>query len=98
MIRRKFLFAMFVVPALLGTLLHAHYEARAKNVDSALNDITTVKVSARRRGQSTFFYVENKECGEVTMTFDFRLVNLRSDVVFPYTATFAPGEGAAFTL
>jgi murein DD-endopeptidase MepM/ murein hydrolase activator NlpD len=42
--------------------------------------------------------VENFELSEVTLTFDFGLVNLRADVKFPYTATFKPGESSAFVL
>jgi len=61
-------------------------------------DKTAVKVSARRDGEETRFYVENSELSEVTLTFDFNLVNLRGDVKFPYTATFKPGETKAFAL
>ncbi|HET7624727.1 MAG TPA: M23 family metallopeptidase [Verrucomicrobiae bacterium] len=61
-------------------------------------DTTNVKVTSRRVGDATQFYVENSERTEVTMTFDFSTKNLKSDVQFPYTATFLPGETEAFSL
>jgi len=66
---------------------------------AAPTDKTAVKVTTEHaQGGSTHFFVENSELSEVTMTFDFSTVNLKSDVAFPYTATFKPGETAAFTL
>lgn len=62
------------------------------------SDKTAVRVVTQREGGATHFYVENSELSEVTMTFDFSTVNLKGDVVFPYTATFKPGETEAFTL
>lgn len=60
---------------------------------------TAVKVRTQRdAGGAMRFMVENSELSEVTMTFDFSTVNLKSDVSFPYTATFKPGEAEAFTL
>ena len=62
-------------------------------------DKTQVKVTPKRdAGGVTHFVVENSELSEVTMTFDFNTENLKSDVAFPYTATFKPGETEAFTL
>jgi murein DD-endopeptidase MepM/ murein hydrolase activator NlpD len=62
-------------------------------------DKTQVKVTSQRNaGGVTRFVVENSELSEVTMTFDFNTVNLKSDVPFPYTATFKPGDTEAFTL
>lgn len=62
-------------------------------------DKTQVKVTTENaQGGSTRFLVENSELSEVTMTFDFSTENLKSDVAFPYTATFKPGETEAFTL
>jgi len=62
-------------------------------------DKTAVKVTTEQgQGGSTHFVVENSELSEVTMTFDFNTRNLKSDVAFPYTATFKPGETEAFTL
>jgi murein DD-endopeptidase MepM/ murein hydrolase activator NlpD len=62
-------------------------------------DSTAVKISARREGDQTHFFVENNELCEITMTFDLSLVNLKGEVQFPYTATFPPGKTVeAFTL
>lgn len=62
-------------------------------------DKTNVKVTTEKgQGGSTSFFVDNSELSEVTMTFDFSTKNLQSDVVFPYTATFKPGQTEAFTL
>src|SRR6185312_9866717 len=62
-------------------------------------DKTAVKVTTERAmGGSTQFFVQNSELSEVTMTFDFSTQNLKSNVKFPYTATFKPGETEAFTL
>src|SRR4029077_376384 len=46
----------------------------------------------RRDGDTTRFFVENQECGEVTMTFDFDLKNLKSSKEFPLTTTLAANE------
>ena len=62
-------------------------------------DKTAVEVTTEHaQGGSTQFFVHNFELSEVTMTFDFATVNLKGDVVFPYTATFKPGDTEAFTL
>jgi murein DD-endopeptidase MepM/ murein hydrolase activator NlpD len=62
------------------------------------SDTTSVKISTRREGSTTRVIVDNLERSEVTMTFDFKVVNLKGDVEFPYTATFVPGETEAFSL
>jgi Membrane proteins related to metalloendopeptidases len=62
------------------------------------SDTTNVRVSTRRDGNVTRVYVQNLERSEITMTFDFSVKNLKSDVSFPHTATFAPGETEAFVL
>lgn len=49
-----------------------------------------VHVVTRREGDVTRFFVENQERGEVTMTFDFDLNNLKSSKEFPLTATVPP--------
>jgi murein DD-endopeptidase MepM/ murein hydrolase activator NlpD len=51
-----------------------------------------VKVISRRDGERTRFYVENKELCEITMSFDFQVVNLKGNVAFPHTATFPAGQ------
>jgi len=62
-------------------------------------DKTAVRLTTEHdKGGVTHFIVDNSELSEVTMTFDFATVNLKGDVVFPYTATFKPGETEAFTL
>ncbi|MBC8096310.1 MAG: M23 family metallopeptidase [Akkermansiaceae bacterium] len=61
-------------------------------------DTTNVKISTRHEGNRTRIVVENLERSEVTLTFDFHVVNLKSGVRFPYTATFRPGETEAFSL
>src|SRR5262249_55432055 len=49
-------------------------------------------------GDITHVVIENLERSEITMTLDFNIVNLKSSVQLPYTATFSPGETEAFTL
>jgi hypothetical protein len=55
---------------------------------------TAVKVTTDHQGGVTHFYVENDEYCEVTMTFDMRLVNMKGNTQFPYTATFPPRQRA----
>jgi murein DD-endopeptidase MepM/ murein hydrolase activator NlpD len=62
-------------------------------------EATAVKVTAERDGDLTRFFVENNEYSEITMTLDMSLVNLKGNVEFPYTATFAARKVTeAFTL
>jgi len=61
-------------------------------------DSTAAKVVTRRDGNHMRFYVENAELSEITMTFDFHTVNLKSTHPFPFTATFKPGETEAFEM
>ena len=51
-----------------------------------------VRVVTHRDGDVTRFFVENQERGEVTMTFDFDLTNLKPSKEFPLTAT-VPANG-----
>lgn len=68
-------------------------------IPAASADRTNVKVTTHHgQGGCVQFYVDNSELSEVTMTFDFSMSNLTSDVKLPYTATFKPGETEAFTL
>ena len=62
------------------------------------SDTTRVKVTPRHLGGVTYFTVENQERSEITMTFDFKVVNMKGSVTFPYTSTFGPGKTDAFTL
>jgi murein DD-endopeptidase MepM/ murein hydrolase activator NlpD len=68
------------------------------NCGAVSTDKTAVRIFTKREGEVTHFYVNNLELSEVTMTFDFNVVNLKTDVQFPYTATFKPGETEAFVL
>lgn len=52
----------------------------------------SVRVVTRREGDVTKFYVDNREFGEVTMTFEMQMSNLTGNVQFPYTATFPARE------
>ena len=56
------------------------------------------EVTSRREGNLIHISVVNSENSEVTLTFDFSLVNLEGSVSFPHTATFKPGQTEAFTL
>jgi hypothetical protein len=59
----------------------------------------TVNVITRREGETTRFFVENLEFGEITMTFELGMVNLKGNVTFPYTAVFPPRHTTeAFTV
>lgn len=59
----------------------------------------TVQVTTTHEGNATHFNVRNDEFCEVTMTFDLGLVNLKSDVQFPYTTTLPPRQVTeAFTI
>ncbi len=65
----------------------------------AATEHKTVCVVTERDGDTTRFFVENRELGDVTMTFEVNAKNLKGNVAFPYTATFPPGEVTeAFTL
>lgn len=58
-----------------------------------------VRVTSRCNGGVTYFFVENLELAEVTVSFHFALTNLKSTVGFPYTATFPPQQTTvAFSL
>jgi murein DD-endopeptidase MepM/ murein hydrolase activator NlpD len=85
---------------LIGMFVGALWRMRvpAGNKGAVSTDTTNVRVTTRREGDVTHVYVQNLERSEVTMTFDFGVVNLKSSVAFPHTDTFAPGETEAFTL
>jgi murein DD-endopeptidase MepM/ murein hydrolase activator NlpD len=65
---------------------------------AVVGDATAVKVLSHTDAGVTHVVVTNSERSEITMTFDFKLKNIKGNVAFPYTATFAPGETEAFTL
>jgi len=62
------------------------------SASTATAEPSAVKVLVKREGDESHFCVENKEFGEITMTFDMALVNLGGNVQFPYTATFPARE------
>jgi hypothetical protein len=64
----------------------------------ALSTDTAARVTTRREGNVVRVCVENSELSEITVTFDFSVVNLKGGVAFPHTATFPPGKTEAFTL
>lgn len=73
------------------------FGALAQETVSAASE-TAVKIKTRRDGNVTYFTIENSERCEVTMTFEFDLVNMGGSVEFPHTATFPPGATEAFSL
>src|SRR5260370_28690308 len=69
------------------------------NLGAVSTEEQKVKVTTKREGDATHFYVENDELCEITMTFEMDLLNLKASTQFPYTATFGPGKiTEAFTL
>jgi murein DD-endopeptidase MepM/ murein hydrolase activator NlpD len=74
-------------------------EAAQGNISAVTAEAKAVKVSIKREGDVTRFYVENDELCEITMTFEMGLVNLKSSLPIPATMTFPPREVTeAFTL
>lgn len=77
---------------LLGSGVQLGAEDQSANGDGSASEVraepSAVKVTVKREGEESRFYVENKEFGEITMTFDMALVNLKGNVQFPYTMTF----------
>ncbi|HTL59940.1 MAG TPA: M23 family metallopeptidase [Candidatus Limnocylindrales bacterium] len=55
-------------------------------------EAAAVRVTTKREGNLTHFYVQNNEFSEITMSIDMNLVNLKGEVTFPYTATFPPRQ------
>ncbi len=51
-----------------------------------------VKITTKKVGDVTRFFVENLEAGEVTSTFTVGLDNLKGNVTFPYTSTYPPHQ------
>jgi len=68
----------------------------ASEVSSETNAVT---ISPHREGDVTHFFVENNEFSEITMTFEMSLIEMKSDVSFPYTVVIPPHQTMeAFTL
>src|SRR4029077_1373670 len=86
------------IARLAPLLLGAHLAGATPSVppfahDSAATvapETKSVRVTTRREGEATQFFVENNEFCEITMTFEMGLVNLKGANGFPYTATFPP--------
>jgi murein DD-endopeptidase MepM/ murein hydrolase activator NlpD len=98
-IRAAFLIFQVGLAVGLGMLVGALWRMSvAKNKGAVSTDSTAVRISTRREGETTRVYVQNLERSEITMTFDFNVVNLKGDVQFPHSATFGPGETEAFAL
>ena len=58
-----------------------------------------LKVTTKRDGEITRFYVENLEATEITATFELELVNLKGSTNFPFTTIYPPKRVVeAFTL
>jgi murein DD-endopeptidase MepM/ murein hydrolase activator NlpD len=94
-LRAVFIFCLTGLPVYL---LASAFAAPPDSVGAVTTDSTVVKVTSERMNGITHFFVQNLERSEVTMTFDFNLQNLKSNVQFPYTATFKPGQSEAFNL
>ena len=77
---------------------HSQNCSHGESQGAVTSDATNVRVITRRDGDRTRVIVKNLERSEITMTFDFRTVNLKAAVKFPHTATFEPGETEAFVL
>ena len=76
---------------------HPHPAGKASQGDESSRK--QVRVITRSDGGGTHFLVENLELTEVTVTFNFDLINLKGTVEFPYTATFPPRQTTtAFSL
>ncbi len=89
--------ALLMVALLTGSVCAVRtagaYRAPSRGSASEVNpEPKTVRVNCERDGDLTHFYVDNREFGEVTMTFEVEAKNLKSEVSFPYTATFPPGK------
>ncbi len=95
---RKFLQAFLPLGLLLVTVSAAQKPAITTTAEddqgssSVISEARFVKLTTRREGEVTHFYVENSEYCEITMTFDMSLTHLKGSVAFPYTATFAPRQ------
>jgi murein DD-endopeptidase MepM/ murein hydrolase activator NlpD len=58
-----------------------------------------VKIFTSRVGEETHFWIRNEEYSEITLTIEMSGTNLKGNVSFPFTGTFAPHQTAeAFVL
>jgi murein DD-endopeptidase MepM/ murein hydrolase activator NlpD len=87
--------ARLLLRLLLATVLTANSFAKSTSAPEkgyAQDKAPAVKVTTKREGTDTHFYVENDELCEITMSFDLDLLNLKSETKFPYTSTFPAGQ------
>jgi murein DD-endopeptidase MepM/ murein hydrolase activator NlpD len=83
LLKNKIRFVRVVLAGLMVPTASANFApAPVKEIPPA------VKVTTRRDGGVTHFFVENQERCEITMTFEMGLVNLKSTAVIPFTTTF----------
>ena len=83
---------------MLLLLLGGERGERGGGADESLSR-KMVKVTTKRDGDMTRFFVENLEAGEVTATFTVGTDNLKSSVRFAYTSTYPPRQTTeAFSL
>jgi murein DD-endopeptidase MepM/ murein hydrolase activator NlpD len=81
-----------------GIVVHSDPADPTPGRGAMANETALVKTLTRREGNATRVSVQNSELSEITMTFEFSVVNLKGSVEFPYTATFKPGKTEAFTM
>ena len=86
---KRLLLALGLLAAMGPAVELTSRAAHGSDVEVA-TDHSAVKVLTQRDGDVTRFRIDNREYGEITMTFAMSLVNLKGDVVFPYTLTCAP--------
>src|SRR5436189_4557987 len=85
--------AKFLAPTTLLALVIwvlGFSSSRASLVPPPKENGLAVKVTTRREGPLTHFYVENDELCEITMSFELGLVNLKPRAGAALTATFPP--------
>ena len=89
-----------VLGLMFGTLVVASSKKEDGDGAAGLADTNqAVHVITERDGEATHFFVDNEEFGEITMTFEMQLKNLKGDTAFPYTGTFpARQRTEAFTV
>ena len=85
-------FGLWLVFAIVAILCRPHGHPAGKASQRDESSRKQVRVITRSDGGATHFLVENLELTEVTVTFNFDLMNLKGTVEFPYTATFPPRQ------
>lgn len=80
--------AVFALLPLLAGACSIHHPLVDGDRISVSEQQKTVRIKALREGDRTRFLVDNTEFCEVTVTFEFAVSNLTSNVGLPYTASF----------